>query len=88
MWFIAKEKLKERIKLKSKSPIAIAKWIFSFSKYSILEISEKNLKYIKEAVNADGFKKLAYQKAIEEEIENRSRKSIYLFGWDWKFKLL
>jgi predicted DNA binding CopG/RHH family protein len=44
-----------------------------------LEISEKNLKYIKEAVNADGFKKLAYQKAIEEEIENRSRKSIHLF---------
>lgn len=33
------------------------------------EISDKNLKYITEGINADGFKKLAYQKAIEEEIE-------------------
>jgi hypothetical protein len=79
---IEKENIKYEDKKKAKSLVRRlidkVKKTFIRKEASLKEVSEENLKYIIEGINvSEGFKKLAYEKALEEEVENIGSENLY-----------
>lgn len=79
---IEKENIKYEDKKKAKSLVRRlidkVKKTFIRKEASLKEVSEENLKYIIEGINvSEGFKKLAYEKALEEEVENIGAENLY-----------
>lgn len=79
---IEKENIKYEDKKKAKSLVRRlidkVKKTFIRKEASLKEVSDENLKHIIEGINvSEGFKKLAYEKALEEEVENIGAENLY-----------
>lgn len=79
---IEKENIKYEDKKKAKSLVRRlidkVKKTFIRKEASLKEVSEENLKHIIGGINvSEGFKKLAYEKALEEEVENIGSENLY-----------
>ncbi|MDI3476890.1 MAG: hypothetical protein PWQ59_415, partial [Thermoanaerobacterium sp.] len=79
---IEKENIKYEDKKKAKNLVRRlidkVKKTFIRKEASLKEVSEENLKHIIGGINvSEGFKKLAYEKALEEEVENIGSENLY-----------
>lgn len=79
---IEKENIKYEDKKKAKSLVRRlidkVKKTFIRKEASLKEVSEENLKHIIGGINvSEGFKRLAYEKALEEEVENIGSENLY-----------